>query len=380
MSAHAYAPDKILYHRNTLRVLREGGNSYPLHLHLIISDLCNLDCGGCAYRLSGYSSNELFSGPNGERNPVRFLSKELVRSVIDDCVTMGTKALELTGGGEPTVHPHCRELLEYAQERGLDTALITNGLRLPLVGDAAVRTQWLRISLDAASAATFAKVRPGFGLSSRENFDRVTRAIRWAVVRKRELGSDCTIGVGFVVQRDNWHEIYDAVELAYQLGADNVRISGLFTPEGDAYHTDFRERAEALERRAVTEFDGIGLGRSTFRVYGRYSEKLADLAGPPSDPRCGYQHVTTYLGGDGNLYRCCVTSYNKHGLLGNVLTAGGLRKLWDSPEVQEKLRNFDARSCVRCQFNDRNKAINAAIDAPELPPGPEIPPVHPFFV
>ncbi len=47
MSDNAYAPDKILAHPETLKVLREGGHPYPLHLHLILSDLCNLDCPGC---------------------------------------------------------------------------------------------------------------------------------------------------------------------------------------------------------------------------------------------------------------------------------------------------------------------------------------------
>lgn len=314
---------------------------------------------------------------------------ELGRPMVYDITVAGTHRFLTvagigcfnTGGGEPTVHPQCKELLEYAQSLDLDTALITNGISLPRIGDAAVRTQWLRISLDAATPETFAIVRPGFGSKRVELFDKVCRSIRWAVQRKQDLGAPCTIGVGFVVQRDNWRELRQAVALAYQLGADNIRISGLFSTEGDAYHADFRAEAEAIERRAIEDFDGIERAhREPFRVFGRYCEKLSDLAGPPQDPRCSYSRVTTYLGGDGNLYRCCVTSYNKHGLLGNVRAAGGLKALWDDPKTQRELGDFDARSCVRCQFNDRLRAIHAAIDAPEMPASPDTPPVHPFFV
>jgi len=371
MSDNAYAPDKILAHPETLKVLREGGHPYPLHLHLILSDLCNLDCPGCAYRMSGYPSSELFIDPKAAipRNPNRMLETPLVESVLRDCAAMGTRAVEITGGGEPTVHPDCAHLLDYAQNLGLDTALITNGILLPKIGAPAVRTQWLRISLDAATPETYARVRPGFG--SANHFERVCKGVRWAVERRWGEAIDCTIGVGFVVQEENCREIVAATALAYGLGADNIRISGLFTAQGDAYHAPFRDRAEFLAEMAVAKFDGAPVdGRPPFRVFNRYGEKLSDLSAPPDYSKCSYQRVTTYLGADANLYRCCVTSYSKHGLLGNIRDAGGLKTLWDRESTRAELDCFDARSCERCQHNDRNRMINAALT----------PIVHPYFV
>jgi len=375
MSRDAYAPDKILAHPETLKVLREGGHPYPLHLHLILSDLCNLDCPGCAYRMSGYPSSELFIDPKAAipRNPNRMLETALVESVLRDCAEMGTRAVEMTGGGEPTVHPDCAHLLDYAQNLGLDTALITNGILLPKIGAPAARTQWLRISIDAATPETYARVRPGFG--SVNHFERACKGVRWAVEERwseNEIGAtNCTIGVGFVIQAENYHEIVAATALAYALGADNIRISGLFTPQGDMYHAPFREAARKRAEEAVAQFDGAPIdGRPPFRVFNRYGEKLSDLSAPPDYSRCSYQRVTTYLGADANLYRCCVTSYSKHGLLGNIRDAAGLKALWDHASTRAELDCFDARSCERCQFSDRNRAINAA----------STPIVHPYFV
>lgn len=336
----------------------------------------------CAYRLSGYSSNQLFSVQNEDgtfnHNPNRMLDASLVRSIIDDSVAMGVRAIQYSGGGEPTIHPQARQLIAYAQEKGLDTALVTNGLNLERrIGSEVIqRLSWLRISVDAATPDTFAKVRPAYKGDlerSKKNFKNVIDSIRWAVALKKSTGSQIVIGVGFVTQEENWPELADFVRLARDLGVDNVRISGAFTPQGDAYHAGYREKALALEREAAA------LATPTFAVYARFAEKLDDLQARPDYKDCWYQQFTTYIGGDGNLYRCCVQAYNRQGLIGNIAEAGGFKALWDSKLKAFKFGKFDARSCALCQFSDRNRSINAAVRSPDPcpPPGDMI---HKSFV
>lgn len=384
MSNGAYSADKAAAHPDRLRVLREGGHPYPVHLHLIIADLCNLACPGCAYRMPGYSSNEHFGVVDPvthavNNNPARFLPAEMVRTILRDCVTMGTRAVEFTGGGEPTIHPDAKALIGEAQDLGLDTALITNGLLLAnrdLMGVAA-RTQWTRISIDAATPETYGKVRPSLGGGNGTNLKVVLAALAHLRSVRDAIGSKCVIGAGFVVQKENAHEVYEAVRLYREAGADNVRISGLFTTEGDRYHEGHYVLAREQERRAIADFDMC----DGFRVYGRFAEKVDDLHGAPDYPDCHYQRFTTYVAGDGNAYRCCVTSYNEHGFLGALAAHGGsLKALWDAPETRARFDGFDARSCARCQFNDRNLAIHRLITTPRLPAVPKDEVVHPYFV
>lgn len=396
MSTGAYAADKALAWPDRLQTLRSGGQPYPVHLHLCISDLCDLDCPTCSYRWSGYTSNEMFGETSASgtysHNPNRMLEFDLVKQILDDCKAMGTQAVEITGSGEPTIHPRAREILEYAQGLNLDTALITNGLHLDKIGDAAVKTHWLRISVDAATASTYAKVRPAYAgpdrakalantERSKKNFEKVCRAIAEAAQRRAQLGTDCLIGVGFVVQKDNWREIYEAAELFRMLGADNIRISGVFSPEGADYHAEYRAEAEELERKAVAELSkprGWHNRRHGFTVYGRFHEKMEDLAARPDFKTCWYQELTTYIGGDANLYRCCVTSFSKQGLIGNVRDAGGFKALWESGQKKFRFKNFDARTCELCQFGDKIRAIGAAIAADPAPAPPDT--VHKSFV
>ena len=379
MKGGVYAADKVHAYPERLRALQAGRRIYPVHLHLILSDLCNMDCPGCAYRMADYPTAQDFAVRDDDgnvvfHNPPRMLDADFVRRVLDDCAVMGTRGVEFTGGGEPSVHPQAPDLLDYAQRLGLDTAFITNGLLLHRMGKAAVRTRWLRVSVDAATPETFGVVRPTVGGHNGKVFGRVLEETRKAVALRDSLGTDCVIGVGFVVQRENHGEIVEAVRLYESLGVDNVRISGLFSSQGDHYFDGWREEAQELEREAVRRYD-----RPEFRVFGRLSEKISDLAAAPDYERCGYQHFTQYLAGNGNLYRCCVTSYNEHGYLGSAVEAGGLKELLDREETRRRIEDFDARTCLRCQFNDRNRVINAAIDGPPVSDEPRAA-VHASFV
>lgn len=377
----AYASDKVLMHIGRLQRLRAGGHPAPVHLHLILSDLCNLDCPGCSYRVSGGLSTELFAhrDQRGEvvaHNPTRFLDTELALSVLHDCAAMGVRAIEVTGGGEPTVHRDASEIVAYAQKLGLDTAFVSNGVLLDRIWPGViVDLQWLRVSVDAATAGTYALVRPAFSAVT-NNFATVLRHIRWAVACRDEAGSTCCIGLSFVVQQDNWREILDATILARELGCDNIRIAAAFMPDGARYHAVHRDEAIALEQEAVRRFHVPG----DFEVYAQFGARVEDMEHGPSDPRCGYQYLTTYLGADANLYRCCVTAYTQRGLLGNVRVAGGLRQLWESNDAQRRLRLFDARGCAGvCRFRGKLARICESLDVSVLP-DPPTDVAHPYFV
>jgi hypothetical protein len=43
---------------------------------------------------------------------------------------MGVKAVQITGGGEPTAHPRHADIFRAVLDRGLDLALVTNGVLL----------------------------------------------------------------------------------------------------------------------------------------------------------------------------------------------------------------------------------------------------------
>jgi cyclic pyranopterin phosphate synthase len=365
MSQGAYAADKALWHRGRIADLRKEQSIFPAHLHLIMTNICNQSCPGCAYRLPGYPSSETF-------NDRELLTAAEISQVLRDCKTMDCRAIEFTGGGEPTTHPQCDELMLYAQTLGLQTALITNGVLLDRVTESALASEWVRVSLDAANATVYGKTHA----ANSQTWEKVVANVAHFVTRKRATKSKVNFGVAFTVQRANWHQIVHATDLAYALGADNIRISALFTPEGGKYHEAYAKDAVDLAKEVTSKYSKT----RGFIVHNRLGEKLSDLSGSPNYARCHYQQFTTYLGADGNLYRCCVTSYNPLGFLGNIRDYNGsLRTLWTAKCAEGNFEMFDARRCTRCQFNDRNAAIAQAVrtDA-DVDVSSNV--VHPYFV
>jgi len=352
-----YSSNKIFHHRDRIDELKSGELTNPLQVYLVISDLCNQDCNFCAYRMSGYTTNQLFGvrvNNTVNNNPNRRIPYEKCLEILDDCQQMGVKAIQITGGGEPSVHPFHDKIYQAVLDRGMDLALISNGV---ILRDEAIppllNATWVRFSIDSSNPESYAKVRK----STVEHYGRVWGNVRKLVSYKKDRGSKVTIGLGFVVTSDNWMEVEEFVILAKESGVDNVRISAVFQPSNIGYFSKFFNEAYELCRLAKDKHED-----GKFIVFNNFGYRCDDLIREnPDYSFCGYQHLTTYIGGDMNVYRCCVTAYSNHGLLGSI-SDRRFSEFWNSEERISKLTNFDARSCERCMFNEKNKTILYAID------------------
>jgi len=356
-----YSSLKFLHHADRLAVLRDGGQTVPVHAQLIISDLCSHACGFCSYRWEGNVSNQLFHvlGQDGKKNhnPARFIPYEKITEIIDDFAEMGVKAVQFTGGGEPTVHPRHHDAFKYAIDRGLQMSLVTHGVLLkPETIETLTRATWVRVSVDCGTPETYSAVRR----VSASQFDRATANIAALCAARDRTGSKVVVGVGFVVTHDNWREVVQGASLAKSLGADNFRISAVFQPDGANYFAGFHAEASRLCREATA------LSEGRFKVVNMFGNRLSDLElGNPDYKTCGYMQFTTYIGGDQNVYRCCTTSYNEQGLIGS-LKHQRFKELWESQAKRNDFDGFDAHGCKRCMFNGQNRAIEYAIQAEPL--------------
>lgn len=341
----AYSQLKIFHHQGRLESIRKGDRPKPLHLHLVPTNRCNQNCSFCAYRSHGYTSSERFY--TTDEIPVPKLLE-----VVESCSKLGIKSVELTGGGEPTLHPAFSDLCFNLRERGIDYAIVTNGMLLDVtpILDAATKSQWIRFSIDAGSSQTYKETRRVDCLG------RVRNNLR-GLVRLRG-STDCpTIGVGFVVTKNNWNEVLRACKHARDDGADNFRISAVFQNQGAEYFRGFHQKASELCAEAET------LSSKGFTVFNLFGDRINDLSQESPDYKtCYTQQLVTYLGADQNLYRCCVTAYNQRGLIGSVKEQS-LYDLWQSKETWKRLQTFDAKRCHHCMFNQKNRTIAYAVES-----------------
>jgi MoaA/NifB/PqqE/SkfB family radical SAM enzyme len=295
----------------------------------------------CAYRMSSGLSNELFP-QGGRKNPNRMIPTAKAEEIIDDCAALGVRAIQFTGGGEPTVHPGHLALFARAQAHGMSTALVTNGINLDASHPAVRAMKWIRVSVDAGTAETYARTR------------RVA-ARHWETVWRQvtHLAEDCTgtVSVGFVVTPDNYRELIDCADHARAAGAANVRVGAVFSAEGRSFYGD-------LLPTIHTHIAAAKARHGDFLV-DLFDRRIEDLdAGSPTEALCGYQHLTTYIGGDLGVYRCCNTAYTRAGKVAD-LHDRRFADLFGKP-----VEAFDATGCRFCQFRGQNEVIAATQRAP----------------
>lgn len=357
MSFNEYYTDlKILHHEKTIKKLRNGEQPYPISLRLVLSDLCNHNCHFCTFRMENSFTNKNFGEIDQKKgtmnyNPRRFLSLEKSLEIIEDCKKMNIKSIEFTGGGEPTVHPNHVEIFNKVHELGIDAGLITNGalFRKGFV-DSVLKFSWCRFSLDAGNAKTYAKIRE----IPESTFDKVLKNISKLVSKRKAVNSNTTIGISFVVTEQNYLEVYDAAKIASDLGVHYFRVAYYRTDEG--FVSGDYDKVCIDIGRAMHDFN-----RAEFKVIDRFSEASLNIDSTPDYSFCAYQNVSTWISADYNVYRCCVTSYDDHGLLGSIKNQS-FKDLWDSDDKKQKISCFDAKSCKQCIYNNKNKVLNYIID------------------
>lgn len=346
-----YSANKALRHLEILNNIKfHNGASAPAHVQLIVNNACNHNCRFCAYRDPTYTSNQLFDAKV-------MMNPHIAMQTIMMCRRMGVKAIQLSGGGEPAIYPAFDLILDRLLQIDMPFAVVTNGTNLFKFRRQYAMADWIRVSIDAGTPETYQMIR---GLKSDKmlQFKQVLLDIEELAKTKPRR---CVIGVGFVATPDNWSEMAQCAALVRDAGVDNIRIGCQFSAKGADI---FEGKWDEVQAAAA---DAEALATDSFRVYNRVPEKRSDLvAGRPDYKTCGYQYFTTFIGADSNVYRCCVTAYNRTGLIGNIRDVH-FEALWDSDERRQNMKEFCATECERCQFNNQNRLLNYILSSePQL--------------
>lgn len=349
-----YSDLKVAWLPDRLRDLREDGRCVPAQIQLILSDLCNHNCSFCAYRWEGYDSNQLFgeateSGVNN--NPNRKMPTEKAKEILQDAADMGVLAIQFTGGGEPTVHPDHIEIFRFALDLGLKCGLVTNGCRLREGWDEVLpRFEWIRISVDAGTADTYAKIRevkPSAYTKMLANMQFLS-----------EKAVDTAVSASYIITRENHEELEKATENVLLSGAESIRFGAVFNPDDEAYYDGIDLDAIRHQIARCSEIYGDRIG-----VIDMFDQRVQDSGGRPNYSRCWYQHLNPYIGADLNVYRCCNTAYNHRGQIANLSTMG-FRQAWKIVSENGKMSEFNAKSCSRCAFNGKNLTVAGLVERP----------------
>jgi MoaA/NifB/PqqE/SkfB family radical SAM enzyme len=305
---------KILRHPDVLTRMRNGEHVWPLNVELDPSNRCNAKCRHCDF--AHVHNGALLDGL-------------LAYRVLAELSHGGTQGVTLTGGGEPTVHPLFSDIALCAQALGLAVGVYTNGLRSEPLIDCIGALSWVYVSLDAVGADEYRTVKGA------DVFWRAVETIQQLVTARR--GGTLTVGVGFLLDSDNWRDAAAMATLALALGADYAQFRPIVGLSAYAWVMDALPTLDALtgENIYVSRQRFIDLRDGTQRCY----------------TVCRASELVPCIGADGTVWVCP----NTRGLrsLGNLHDQ-------TFPEIWE--RRPDQLVGADCRVACRNHALNETLE------------------
>ncbi len=302
----------------------------PRELQLEVTGACNLRCKMCLVRY-----RPALGRVTGSMPFARF------QAIVD--AVEGLEKVTLQGLGEPLMAPDLFRMIEYARARGIRVGFNTNGTMLTRrVAERLVDggLDWLHVSVDGASEATYESIRDG------SRFDIVRRHVIGLVeVMRARAATRPRLSLVFVAMRRNVAELVDLVRLAAAWGVPTLRVQNLSHSFSDTDPAgDYREIREFAAGEALWETDDAAV-RAAFADAQRTADALgvslrlprleapAPAARAAGTPGCDWPWRSAYVRHDGKVQPCCMVMGGDRAILGDV-GAAGFAEIWRSPAYQ----------------------------------------------
>ncbi|MBN1458159.1 MAG: radical SAM protein [Armatimonadetes bacterium] len=218
----------------------------PSWVQIGIDEHCNYRCVMC--RTHSYLLEE--------RPKVARLPKETYDRAVRELASLGTKAIDICGFGEPMLHPHAMEMFRLVRELGMECRLVTNGSRL----SPEVCAEFIEMGLD--------RLRVSINAGTDDTHHELTRAPQgeWTqimenaglLVRLRdEAGIETpVVGMTIAIHKMNFAEVETLAREASVRGIDELEFLALGINEASA-ELALTEEEQAEVRRQVEAADAI---------------------------------------------------------------------------------------------------------------------------
>jgi MoaA/NifB/PqqE/SkfB family radical SAM enzyme len=291
----------------------------PRSLYLETTSRCNSLCQTCILTFGG-------------REPQKDLGWTEFRRVVDRFPALDRVLLH--GIGEPLLNTELPAMIAHLKRRGATVIFNSNVITLGRRRAAALidaGLDELRVSLDAATPETYARVR---GVDA---FARVVGNLEAFATLRRERGAPVPrVSLWFTALRDNIEEIPALVPLAVRAGASGIHLQrlvynglGLAVAE-QSLHGRLQERETALIRETEAAARAASL---EFSASGATAPEVSLT--PARDDRpwsaCRRPWTLVYVTVHGNVLPCCIapwiTTHYEGIVLGNLFEQS-LEDVW----------------------------------------------------
>ncbi len=283
----------------------EHGHLVPYHVQLYPTNACEMSCDFCSC---------------ADRKSSLRLHIDEITTLISKLSSMGTRAITLSGGGEPSMHPHFNDIIERAVSHGIKVGLVSHGgqLHKKLASE---NLTWARIS----RSDVMEQDHPYFS-----NLEDVVDAFP---------GTDWAFSY-VLTDRPFWSKLKDVVQFAHANDFTHVRIvSDLLNLENVPTMSEVREKIGHVSGADLILYQG----RKNYTA-GRKG--------------CRISLLKPVIAADGYVYPCCGAQYALPGSPRDTFPAMRMchwREMvgrWGAGE------HFNGGGCARCYYDQYNIALD----------------------
>lgn len=339
MDLKQFSPLKVLNHWDALNQILKGCNPPPISCEIDPTNHCNHNCRWCI--------NDSYR----KENPYS-LSQDFLFRIIKELAEAGVKSISFTGGGEPLLNKATIPALLKVKECGMEASVVSNGYLLSAnVSEIIVKTcSYLRVSLDA-STNEIHKLLHSPTDGSKDNLQVILNNIRKIVELKKKVRSEITVGVGFLVFPDNYHQIYDAAKLVKDIGVDYMQIKPALIGKGIKFSDNVNME---LNKLILMTLELNGGNFSVLPIMHRFDE-ISKVDRAYSE--CMGHTLVGVIGANMKMYLCCQARNDPHFVIGD-LSKNSFKEVWYGEQRMEVSKKIDLDKCLPCRYTKYNEILS----------------------
>lgn len=320
---------KMLFHLDKLKEYKETGDTTPILMEVNLSNSCPLNCIWC---ISAYSHRE------------EFIDTKHLLKFLKEYKEAGGKAVNFSGGGEPTTHPDFIKIIKETKKIGLNQGLMTCGV-YPSEYNLAIEEccDWVRYSVDTVDKARYEKLK---GVDA---LNMVKRNL--VMINKDKIN----VGINANLPQENGciNELNSLIEYNKSLNKTYLQIRPVLPKYG-------LQRVEKNIMKFQIEFLKLIDREANITIsWDKFYDLLKDNNGQEYT-KCRGHIFEPVLDANGDLCVCMYFLKDKRFVFGNIYK-NTFNEIWHGDKrkkVKEMCDKIDLSKCqVCCKDNEINKFL-----------------------